>query len=86
MKGADGLYVDEWWENSPHFLKRNIGKYKVDQRFLHGSKNDLSILHCLPAHPGREIGFEVMRSAQSLIFEQAEFRVYSAMSLLSNLA
>lgn len=82
VQAADVLYVDEWWENSPHFLKRKIGRYKVDERFLQGSKQDLSILHCLPAHPGREIGLDVMRSAQSLIFDQAEFRIYSAMSLL----
>lgn len=83
VKVADVLYVDEWWENSPDFLKRKIGTYKVDQDFLQGSKSDLSILHCLPSHPGREIGLEVMRSAQSVIFDQAEFRVYSAMALLS---
>lgn len=82
---ADVLYVDEWWENKPDYLKRKIGKYKVDEKFLKNSKKDLSILHCLPAHPGREIASDVMRSDQSLIFDQAEFRVYSAMALLSYL-
>ena len=82
---ADVLYVDEWWENKPNFLKRKVGKYKVDKKFLKDSKKDLVILHCLPAHPGREIESEVMRSDQSLIFDQAEFRVYSAMALLSYL-
>lgn len=82
VKEADILYVDEWWENTPNFLKRNIGKYKVDKKFLNDSKETLSILHCLPAHPGREITEEVMHSPQSLIFDEAEFRVYSAMSIL----
>lgn len=86
VHAADVLYVDEWWEHSPTYLERNIGKYKVDARFLQGSKPKLSILHCLPAHPGREIGRSVMRSDQSLIFEEAEFRVYSAMALLSFVA
>lgn len=82
VNNADVLYVDEWWENTPNFLDKNIGKYRVDRKFLKGSKATLSILHCLPAHYGREIGEEVMRSPQSLIFDEAEFRTYSAMSLL----
>lgn len=82
---ADVLYVDEWWENSPDFLNKRIGVYRVDKKFLKNSKSTLSIMHCLPAHPGREISEDVMRSDQSIIFEEAEFRIYSAMSLLSYL-
>ena len=83
---ADVLYVDEWWENTPDYLNRNIGEYRVDETFLKQSKKDLVILHCLPAHPGREISEELMRSPRSIIFDEAEFRVYSAMSLLAYLA
>ncbi len=83
IKNADVLYVDEWWEDDPDFLKKKIGKYKVDDKFLAGSKKDLAILHCLPAHPEREITKEIMYGPRSIIFDQAEFRVYSAMSLLN---
>jgi len=86
IKSCDVLYVDEWWENSSDFLKRKIGKYRVDEKFLKNSKPDLSILHCLPAHAEREITEKVLRGQQSIIFDQAEFRLYSAMSLLSFLA
>lgn len=85
MAVADVLYVDEWWENTPHFLDRKIGKYRVDEKFLVNAKKDLSIMHCMPAHPGREISLKVMRSAQSIIYDEAEFRMYSAMALLSYL-
>lgn len=83
---ADVLYVDEWWENKPNYLARKIGKYKVDGVFLKNSKKNLSVLHCLPAHPGREITSDIMYSNQSLIFDEAEFRIYSAMALLSYLS
>lgn len=83
---ADVLYVDEWWENSPDYLNKDIGKYRVDNTFLKGSKKELVILHCMPAHPGREITEEVMRGPKSIIYDEAEFRVYSAMALLSYLA
>ncbi|EKD75986.1 MAG: ornithine carbamoyltransferase [uncultured bacterium] len=82
---ADVLYVDEWWENTPNFLKRKIGVFKVNQKFLQNAKKDVAIMHCMPAHPGREISLEVMRSKQSIIYDQAEFRMYSAMALLSYL-
>lgn len=85
IKQADVLYVDEWWENNKNFLKKKIGKYRVDNKFLKNSKKNLSIMHCLPAHPGREITPAVMYGTQSIIFDQAEFRVYSAMSLLTYL-
>jgi ornithine carbamoyltransferase len=82
---TDVLYVDEWWENSPRYLKRKIGKYMVDRNFLKNSKPTLSIMHCMPAHAGREISIEVLRSKRSIIYDQAEFRTYSAMALLSYL-
>lgn len=82
MKTADVLYVDEWWENKKDFLKRQIGKYQVNKAFLKNAKKNIVILHCLPAHPDREIAKDVMRMPQSIIFDQAEFRVYSAMALL----
>lgn len=85
MAQADVLYVDEWWENKRNYLERKIGKYRVDGTFLKNSKEGLSILHCLPAHPGREITSEVIYSDRSLIFDEAEFRIYSAMALLSYL-
>ena len=86
IENADVLYVDEWWENNKNFLAKKMGKYQVNEKFLADSKPSLSILHCLPAHPGREITADTMRSSQSIIFNQAEFRVYSAMALLSFLA
>ncbi|MEK6868567.1 MAG: hypothetical protein AABX98_07115 [Nanoarchaeota archaeon] len=82
MSKADVLYVDEWWEPTKYYLQKKMGKYKVDALFLKHAKKSLSIMHALPAHPGREISKEVMYSPHSIIFDQAEFRVYSAMSLL----
>ncbi|MBI5002515.1 hypothetical protein HZC31_03960 [Candidatus Woesearchaeota archaeon] len=84
MKTAAVLYVDEWWENKKDFLKRQIGKYQVDKSFLKNAKKNLVILHCLPAHHDREIAKNVIYSPQSIIFDQAEFRVYSAMALLKH--
>ena len=81
---ADVLYVDEWWENTPDFLHtaRPPKKYRVDKEFLRGTKKDLVIMHCLPAHHDREIAKDVIYSDQSIVFDEAEFRLYSAMAWL----
>jgi len=80
---ADVLYVDEWWENIPNFTrKKPPKKYQVTKEFLKKSKKDLIILHCLPAHHDREIAKDVFYSKKSIVFEEAEFRIYSAMALL----
>ncbi|PIR04210.1 MAG: hypothetical protein COV59_03435 [Candidatus Magasanikbacteria bacterium CG11_big_fil_rev_8_21_14_0_20_39_34] len=83
----DVLYVDEWWFHSPKFLqKKPPQKYRVDSTFLKNAKEDIMILHCLPAHHDREISHEVFNSPNSAVFEEAEFRVYSAMALLEYLS
>ena len=69
-----------------NFLKKTMGKYRVDKNFLKTSKDSLAILHCLPAHHGREITEDVIMGEQSIIFDQAEFKTYAAMSMLAYLA
>lgn len=87
IRKLDVLYVDEWWFPGADFLKKKPPKrYRADANFLHGAKKDLIILHCLPAHHNREISEEVITSERSIVFDEAEFRVYSAMALLEYLA
>lgn len=82
-KKADVLYVDEWWENKPDFTKKKPPKaYRVDEDFVKGCKKDLLIMHCLPAHHDREIARSVIYSDRSIVFDEAEFRIYSAMAWL----
>jgi ornithine carbamoyltransferase len=42
-------------------------------------------MHCLPAHRGDEVTDEVMDHAQSIVFDQAENRMWAQMSLLAYL-
>lgn len=88
VQNADVLYVDEWWENTPNFLEtaKPPVKYRVDEKFLKGTKDDLIIMHCLPAHHEREISSDVISSSRSIVFDEAEFRLYSAMAWLEFMA
>ena len=54
--------------------------YQLNRENLAGS--DAYILHDMPIHPGYEITEEVVESPRSLIFQQAENRLYAQQALM----
>jgi len=58
--------------------------YQVNQRLM-DSARDAVFMHCLPAHRGEEVTDEVMDGPRSVVFQQAENRLYAQMALLAGL-
>ena len=58
--------------------------YQVKDNLLSVSPEAL-LMHDLPAHPGEEISEGLLEHPQSIVFEQAENRVWSQISLLDQL-
>ena len=56
--------------------------YQVNQALLAQSRKDALFMHCLPAKRGLEVTDEVMESAQSVAFNQAENRLHVQKALL----
>lgn len=85
VENADIIYTDVWIsmgdEDSEEKIKALI-KFQVNSKLAHYAKPDVKIMHCLPAHRGQEITSEVMDGENSIVWQQAENRLYAQKALL----
>lgn len=86
---ADILYTDVWTsmgqEQEQEQRVRDFYGFQINQALLGLAKQDALVMHCLPAHRGEEITEEVLESSHSIIFEQAENRLYVQQAILIKL-
>jgi ornithine carbamoyltransferase len=85
VENADIIYTDVWIsmgdEDSEEKTKA-MTKFQVNSKLIHHAKPDVKIMHCLPAHRGQEITSEVMDGKNSIVWQQAENRLYAQKALL----
>jgi ornithine carbamoyltransferase len=55
--------------------------FRVDSRLL-GKYPECRFMHDLPAHRGEEVEAEVLDGVRSIAFDQAQYKLYSAMAIL----
>ncbi len=88
VKGVDVVYTDTWVSMGQESeAKKRIAAFKgfqVNAELLKLCPN-AKIMHCLPAHRGQEITDEIMESANSIIFDEAENRLHFQRALLQKL-
>lgn len=85
---ADVIYTDVWismgCEAEEAERRIAFAGYRVDADVMALAKKDAIFMHPLPAHRGDEVTREVIEGAQSVVFDQAENRLYAAMAVLQN--
>ena len=59
--------------------------YQVNEEMVGHMDEKWSFMHCLPAHRGEEVTDWVMDHDQSIVFDQAENRMWAQMSLMTYL-
>ena len=88
-EGAEVLYTDVWTSmgKEREDVRRKIlfKDYQVNQALLARAKEDVLVMHCLPAHRGEEITDEVMDGPHSIVFDQAENRLHAQKAILEAL-
>jgi ornithine carbamoyltransferase len=87
--GADVLYTDVWasmgQETEADDRALVFPAYQLDQKLVDVAKDDVIVLHCLPAHRGQEITAEVIDGPHSAVWDQAENRLHTQKALLLRL-
>jgi ornithine carbamoyltransferase len=86
VRGADAVYTDVWasmGQESEAEIRRGIFRpFQVNAAIMRLAKPDAVFLHCLPAHRNEEVTDEVMDSAQSIVYDQAENRLHIQKAIL----
>jgi ornithine carbamoyltransferase len=89
IAGARAVYTDVWasmgQEEEAASRARAFAGFRVTREVLGLAERDAIFLHCLPAHRGEEVDADVIDSAASAVFDQAENRLHAQKALLVTL-
>ena len=87
VKDADIVYTDVWTsmgqEAEVDQRLRVFPPYQLNSELVARAKPRAVVMHCLPAHRGKEITDDMVDGTQSLIFEQAENRLHAQKGVLA---
>ncbi len=90
VQGADMVYTDVWvsmgMEAEADVRLANLAGYQINGELMHLAKPDALVMHCLPAHRGKEIDVETFEAHADTIFTQAENRLHTQKAILAWLA
>jgi ornithine carbamoyltransferase len=85
-KGADLLYTDVWVsmgkEAESAERSAKLRGYQINAKALQAARKDALVMHCLPAHRGKEIDEETFEAHAETIFDQAENRLHTQKAVL----
>jgi ornithine carbamoyltransferase len=93
VRDADFVYTDTWidmefftdptFANEKEMRLKLMMPYQINSELLKGS--NAYIMHDMPIHRGYEISEDAITNPKSVIYEQAENRLYSAKAILLKL-
>jgi len=83
---ANILYTDTWismgQEAEAETRKKAFSGFQINSELLKVAKDDVKVMHCLPAHRGEEITDEIIDGTHSIVYDQAENRLHVEKALL----
>ncbi len=86
IRDADLVVTDTWTSMGREAEKAErmqiLAPFQVNSAMLANARKDAIFLHCLPAHRGEEVSAEVIDGPQSVVWDEAENRLWAQMALL----
>jgi ornithine carbamoyltransferase len=87
VKGAEFVATDTWvsmgQEDEAAEREAPFQPYAVTTALLGHAAEGVAVLHCLPAHRGKEISAEVLDGPQAVVWDEAENRLHAQKALLT---
>jgi len=88
LENATAIYTDVWasmgQEAQQQVRREAFSPYQVNAAVMEAAPGAV-FMHCLPAHRGEEVTDEVIDGPRSVVFQQAENRLYAQMALMAEL-
>jgi ornithine carbamoyltransferase len=87
LRDADIIYTDVWasmgQETEQQQRREDFASLQVNDALVALAPPGVKVMHCLPAHRGEEITDAVIDGPQSIVFDQAENRLWVQQALLA---
>ena len=86
VEGAGAIYTDVFVSMGEEHMDgkmRSFDGFQVNEELVSDADDDYIFMHCLPAHRGEEVTDGVIDSPNSVVFDQAENRMWAQMSILT---
>ena len=87
VEHADVIYTDVWvsmgQEKEAKRKEQRFKPYQINAKLVSKAKQDVAVMHCLPAHRGLEITDDVLEGPRSVVWKQAENKLHGARAVLA---
>ena len=85
LSNADCIMTDVWvsmGEKNTSSKKKILKKFQVNEEVMKKAKKKAIFMHCLPAHRNEEVTDSVLDGRQSIVWQQAQNRMYVQQSIM----
>jgi len=85
IMNTDCVMTDAWismGEKNNKYKKKILKRFQVSEKIMMKAKKKAIFMHCLPAHRNEEVTDSVIDGKQSIVWHQAQNRMYVQQSIL----